>query len=281
MKRIFSMLLIATMLLTAFPFCAGAAGSADLDGCYDALFAGLLECSDYIDIGDYKVSEAELYEVFEKLSKNEPMLFHISGGYSYYMWSDGPYAVLPEYVMSKSEYESARELVNGELEEILSLIPEGLDDVEKALFLHDYLCVNFEYDLDYSIYDIYNMLLEGTAVCMGYALLYDELLSRIGIDSAAVISPADSINHMWNEIELDGVWYHVDCTWDDPITDRFGKASHNYYLLCDDCARSQHENCVYYTENECSDKTYEALEWRFVDSQLAFVGGSIYGLDYN
>ncbi|MBR4279233.1 MAG: hypothetical protein IKT34_03545, partial [Clostridia bacterium] len=282
MKKILSLLLATVMLLAVIPFSASAA--ADLDGAYEALLAGVYDFSNYIDIEEYDLDIQQLHELVDKLVKNEPMLFHISGGYRYYYYDDAgnyPIAVEFDYIYSKSEYKDACEYVDDEVEMILSLIPEGLSELETALFLHDYICVNFEYDLTYQIYDIYNFVLYDTGVCMAYSLLYDELLTRIGIESSAVLSPEYSINHMWNEIKLDGKWYHVDCTWDDPTPDRFSYCGHRYYLICDDCAYTQHENCVYFADYDCNDKTYEGLEWRWIDTPFAFVNDKIYGLDEN
>ena len=279
MKKFIAILLAALLLVTPFSLCASA--ETNVEKAYGLILSGILSCDEMIDIARYRITYEEFYTILNDISSKEAMIFNVSGAYSYYQMGDYVSAVLPEYVMTASEYATALEYVNGEIEDILALIPAGLSDMEKALFLHDYLCVNFQYDLTYQIHDIYTMLCNETAVCMGYALLYGELLNRIGIDNEPVNSPETSINHMWNEIKLDGEWYHVDCTWDDPVADRFGKASHVYFLLCDDCAKSKHENCEYYAANSCNDKTYETVEWRWVDSQFAFIKGTIYALQTN
>ena len=38
---------------------------------------------------------------------------------------------------------------------------------------------------------------------------------------------SEVINHAWNLIKLDGEWYQVDVTWDDPVWDRLGRVCHD------------------------------------------------------
>lgn len=40
---------------------------------------------------------------------------------------------------------------------------------------------------------------------------------------------SSSMNHAWNLIQIDGNYYHVDVTWDDPLQDRLGYVWHNSY----------------------------------------------------
>jgi transglutaminase/protease-like cytokinesis protein 3 len=53
-------------------------------------------------------------------------------------------------------------------------------------------------------------------------------LNRYGIDNYKVAS----VNHVWNAVKLDGKWYHLDLTWDDPIMEE-GKdvVLHDYFLI--------------------------------------------------
>ena len=39
--------------------------------------------------------------------------------------------------------------------------------------------------------------------------------------------------HMWNKVQLDGEWYNVDCTWDDPMGVEPGSVRYDYFLVSD------------------------------------------------
>lgn len=103
--------------------------------------------------------------------------------------------------------------VSEKVEEIVTtLIRPNMSDYEKALALHDWLIMNADYDYTYSNYTASGVLLEGKGVCQSYALAYQLLLNEVGIPNCL----EHGKNHVWNMIELDGEWYHVDVTWDDP-----------------------------------------------------------------
>lgn len=82
------------------------------------------------------------------------------------------------------------------------------------------------------IYTAYGALVEGDAVCQGYALAYKLLLDKCGIDSVLVTS--NEMGHAWNLVKLDGSWYHVDVTWDDPTPNVEGGGTHKNFLRSDE-----------------------------------------------
>ncbi len=126
------------------------------------------------------------------------------------------------------------------LMEQLDTITAGVDPAwsapEKALYLHEYLAVHYDYDYDAvnasTASDIphsaYGILTNGKAVCEGYTWLYNLLLRRVGIESIAVVST--ELNHTWNVLYIDGNWYHADVTWDDNSNTHPGRVRHDGFL---------------------------------------------------
>lgn len=108
----------------------------------------------------------------------------------------------------------------------------GRSEYSRALWLHDWLIYNANYDTSYTYYYANGVLLEGVGVCQSYALAYDLLLHEIGIESVYLSGTANGVSHAWNLVRLDGSWYHVDCTWDDPIGGGYEK--HSYFGLTDE-----------------------------------------------
>lgn len=92
--------------------------------------------------------------------------------------------------------------------------------------VHDYLVENIEYDTTVSqsnIYNVYGALVNGRAVCEGYARSFKYLMDELGISCTLVIgtgtnSQGQTENHAWNYVQLNGNWYAIDCTWDDPVS---------------------------------------------------------------
>lgn len=111
---------------------------------------------------------------------------------------------------------------NNAVNEYLTAINEGTTYYDKEKIAHDLLIKNIVYNTDAK----YNQsscsgLVEKATVCMGYAASFQLLMNRVGIETIVV----SSSGHAWNEIKLDGNWYVVDVTWDDPLTNSGSPAS--------------------------------------------------------
>ena len=100
---------------------------------------------------------------------------------------------------------------------------------QTAVNLHDWLVTHVYYDPNYEYYGA-DMILRGYGVCDGYAKAYLLMCKKAGIPVYRVTND----NHAWNAIKLDGQWYYIDCTWDDPIgatTAVSGYEGHTYVCL--------------------------------------------------
>jgi len=123
-----------------------------------------------------------------------------------------------------------------------------MSDYEKVVAAHAWLVQNVEYDYDnylngtipWSSYTADGAFVDGVAVCQGYALAFKEIMDYYEIPCKYVTSW--DMNHGWNAVKIDGHWYHVDCTWDDPIVNGSSKNTHVYtnYLLVSDSEMSDH-----------------------------------------
>lgn len=103
--------------------------------------------------------------------------------------------------------------------------------------IHDYLIANTEYDNELSsssIYTAYGALVEKKAVCEGYAKAFKYILDELEIPCVIACGLARNSNgrtesHAWNYVKIDGNWYAVDCTWDDPLIIGTGSVSPDVY----------------------------------------------------
>ncbi len=117
---------------------------------------------------------------------------------------------------------------------ILSAIIEpGMNCHQKVKAIHDYVVSEVAYDTSYTKYSAYNALKDGQAVCQGYALLSYKMLDQEGFAVRIISGKGHGESHAWNRVQLDGQWYNLDCTWDDPIPDEPGRVYYNYYNLSD------------------------------------------------
>ena len=118
-------------------------------------------------------------------------------------------------------------------------------EYERAVALHDYIACNTRYESRLGIAAQANattkLLLEGIAVCDGYAHAYGLLLSMAGIDNRFVVGKGDDVEHIWNMAKLKGQWVHIDVTYDDPKPDKPGRVLHSYFGMSDSRIASNHQ----------------------------------------
>ncbi|RXZ80502.1 transglutaminase [Paenibacillaceae bacterium] len=126
-------------------------------------------------------------------------------------------------------------------QKVKSLIKPGMNDHQKVKAIHDWIVFNVAYDTSLKRYTAYEALIDGKAVCQGYALLTHKMLEEAGITGRIIEGTVASGDHAWNLVNLNGNWYHLDVTWDDPVPDQGKKASYGYYLKTDAQMRADHK----------------------------------------
>ncbi len=52
-------------------------------------------------------------------------------------------------------------------------------------------------------------------MCVGYAQAFCKIAEKAGIKTYVVSS--EKLQHAWNMVNINGEYYFVDCTWDDPV----------------------------------------------------------------
>ena len=205
-----------------------------------------------VDLTDYDIAAEDAVALFSAVAKYYPSEYSLitAGDFSYRI------VVSPnlDRIMSirfyygsdvkLSDYQRRVKELNAEIDALVAKT-EGMTDFEKVLYLHDYIVLHSEYDLEllaymeenngmlsgemYSEkYTEYSILVNGTGVCGSYALAYRAVLNAVGVECLYLSSR--EMNHAWNLVQLDGKWYHVDCCWDDPVPDTYGTARRTYFL---------------------------------------------------
>ncbi|MGN0394405.1 MAG: transglutaminase domain-containing protein [Coprococcus sp.] len=110
---------------------------------------------------------------------------------------------------------------------IKECINEDMTDLEKEKAIHDYMCINMDYDrqkLSVAMTPMedsdnpYGMLINGFGICTGYASTFKLFMECLDIDCIVVEGMVYDYtdNHAWNKVKLGSTWYNVDVTWDDP-----------------------------------------------------------------
>lgn len=189
-----------------------AVAAGDLAGAQNAIYEGLKKRSESIDVRSYNIKSADAFDVYISVINSHPELFYVKSEATTYSSGNTATRIEPKYNSSYTEQDSTA--FSNKVNEILAGMDSDWSDLEKALYLHEWIVTHCEYDKTLSKRDAYTVIVGGSAVCQGYALAYEYLLQRTGIDGQVVTS--NGINHAWNIISLNNKYYYVDCTWDDP-----------------------------------------------------------------
>ncbi len=253
----------------------------------DRVKAALLSGVKSIDISDLQIDKSN---PIGRLTYFSP---YISNGINiacYYTLTNNQYASIEiTNSMTVDQTKAYIASVDAELTEILAQVNDAMSDEQKALAIHDYLIYEYEYDYDsYTTetipedsYRSGGLLMNRTGVCQAYAYAFYYLMSKFDIE--CYVTASDTMNHAWNIVKIQDDYYHVDCTYDDPVTDRLGQVGHNYFLLSDSAMQDEnHQHSGWDLTNlVCDNNQYDNAYWSGIGSRIYFDGQTAYYLRSN
>lgn len=184
-------------------------------------------------------------------------------GTVYISWNNGRGRL---FAYSQEQYQAIQNVVS-RFEE--HCIRPGMSDFEKEMAIVQYLVANVTYpyaryqagqdtDDDHSAF---GALVKGEAVCEGYAEAFCWLADAVGLKTKFIYGIYGGEMHDWNLVQLNGQWYHVDVTSEDPVTNGgsngygWGNLCNQYLNLTDSqMARDHQWEAI--ADAPCSDTRY-------------------------
>ena len=167
-----------------------------------------------------------------------------AGGSASYA-DDSGYNAIITYTVTYYTTAAQEDAVTAKLAEVFAdLDVDDADEYTKACAIYDYICANVTYDYDtleddtYKLkYTAYAALMDGTAVCQGYALLLYRMALELDVDARLIAGIGNGGAHGWNILQMDDeLYYNADSTWD------AGMAPANYgFFLTNDANFVDHE----------------------------------------
>ena len=211
---------------------------------YDKLYLELSQYHEIIEF-DYKIDPDELAEAINLLEHKNPEIFWISAYSLSYneISSEVAFKIMNDYQPEQLKNMSAE--LEAMIQQIIVSLDKNLSDYEKILQIHDYLVTHTEYDSDSALLSekgiwstAYGCLINGKAVCQGYAQAFQMLMNALEIECGICSGSAKNEPHVWNYILLNQNYYWVDVTWDDPISmdsvEQNDWIYHSYFLINDE-----------------------------------------------
>ena len=189
---------------------------------YDNIVAGIDACAEEIVIsnGQYKLSLDEFEMVLEATRRDHTEQFWMGTTYTPYTdYSETVVEkIVPTYLMTGAALQDAKTAFEQAIARFLDRLDPDMSEYEMEKALHDMLAVQVTYVSGDNAHNAYGALVEGKAVCEGYAEALQCLLQRVGIQSVEVFGESRGENHAWNMVRIDGKYYLVDLTWNDQDT---------------------------------------------------------------
>lgn len=196
-----------------------------------------------------------LYGSFSLVENNEQLTLKIS-----YSPDARVLAAFRNPDMLQKLNKEEKQLLDTCAEWIADNISEKMPNGLKLKKIHDALVDNSIYTK--GRHKAFDIVTEGKGVCSAYTAAAQLLLHMVKIDCRRVPG-TEQMNHTWNLVELNGNWYHLDVTWDDP-TGGAPRRMYTYYLLADVEAAVDHE----WVDKDCFEKTPALNPWHFNKSNI-------------
>ena len=202
------------------------AARADFDRCFD----GSLSADDFLPAADGEVElDGRGYVAFHPPNEYDMTPYDTSAILA--AWQSGDPSGL-------SERDGA---ILAACEAALNALDtDGRTALEQELAVHDWMVLHGDYDWSHAGADAlnpYGFLVDGRAICQGYATTFQLFMDLLGVECITVAGAShnSSQDHAWNMVRLDGDWYCVDVTWDDPGNG--DQVNHGYFNVTSDFMR--------------------------------------------
>lgn len=158
-----------------------------------------------------------------------PPIIQTSQGYQFMDFSNANQGLPTDPDAKRAESQDYFQKVGDQILTAAGASDESAADKVRAV--HDYICQNFSYDEDLAASPTQENFIDDDVVswqnqrgiCENYARWTADILNAMGISCLKVNgigvnssqgNTIHRVNHSWNLVQIDGVWYPMDVTWD-------------------------------------------------------------------
>ena len=214
---------------------------------YQVIKSGLESLSQSFDV--QRIEGTELSDIFYKLRLDFPEIFY-AWTFQYSFYEDSTLVkIKPAYLFEKNKIKEHQMAMSARVEKLIRVVKDK-SDWEKEQYIHDFICENVTYDKlkkQYS-HEILGPLGQGVGVCEGIAKSVKILCDKLSIPCIIAISENNlekniKYRHAWNVIQINGVWNHLDVTFDNSLGKK--EVRYDYFNLDDKSIFKDHEPVIY------------------------------------
>ncbi|ONI46058.1 hypothetical protein AN641_02485 [Candidatus Epulonipiscioides gigas] len=239
-----------------------------------------------IDISSLNITSEQMKNFYTDLRTNDPKLFHAGRSWSWSTSNNFVANLLPHYDEHlQANYDYYDKLITDEIAKIVALTESGTTNLDKLLIVSDYIATNYEYDQNLfvengiEVRDCARFVEEKRGVCEGYADFAKLVLNALNIPNITVTST--NLNHIWNMVEYENEWYHIDFTWNDPKVNLKGNAHHTNFMISSAKKHELNKSADDWSSSLPNPATNTKYEGKFsvTSAPFVFIGDKSYYLD--
>jgi hypothetical protein len=185
---------------------------------YQDLCKGILDGKTEIDVSKYQIPVAAAESIVMAFIWDNPTYSFCIDGSAYGSYQDTIQKIMFQYD-DLFTIQTRHAAITSEINKIIAMVDKNWTDVQKVLWINDYICDVYTYDLLTEHHHLDEFISTGKGICEAYANMFTALCQELNIPVSYCYS--NELQHIWNVVEIDGHWYHMDTTWNDSFTDRY------------------------------------------------------------
>lgn len=212
-------------------------------------YARLFECAqvhgESADVSDLGINVSDIDKLYWAFDYDNAQFLALGSGYSYgYKPSNNnATSIKIKYGRSASEIAGIQSEFNATAQKVIADAKKAGSGYNQLKYVHDWIVNNTVYMSSGPLYksEADGAVVYGKALCEGYSKAFMYFAQSLGYECVCISGYAGE-SHMWNMVKLDGNWYHVDVTWDDPVTaSGENMLRYDYFMISDSTIGKDHK----------------------------------------
>ena len=213
--------------------------------CYGKIAEGLMAMEPVIDLQETRAYVLEINSIWDAIELDHPEIFWVDWNKTS---TGNPAQLRPVYWLTREQRETRQQELDAAAAELLTGLRPEMGDYDKAITVFRRLISSVDYDSvglarqketdwkDRGVDDlrtVYGSLVKKRCVCVGYAVGYQYLLQKLGMEAVQRVSwkiEDEDSGHAWTIVKMDGEYYHIDVTHSDGSNTDPQKDSKSYSM---------------------------------------------------
>ncbi len=222
---------------------------------YQTLYRGVVKLEKEINVPILIPEKDSVQRVFDAITADNPFLYYFNQSVMDIKTSVLGTSFLPQYFCNQDQIDTYNSRISAIVNQVMDeLHLSEASDSEKVLRVHDYFCMNIQYDYEalqtsqmnrlIAAHSIIGVFAKQKAVCEGISKAFKLVLNAANVKCIVVdgyeSKGQQSYNpQAWNIVKIYGMAYHKDLTWDVANT-KNGLINYDHYNLTDEAIRKDH-----------------------------------------